>query len=128
MPTGKIKRIVKDRGFGFITDERNKDVFFHHSACMNSLRVPDPTLFERLQYGTQVEFELDKNKGEDRLRASIVMPSTSNSCSICDKKDQNLKKIESTTKLICSECILKVMNLSTRCQATKSSGEQGVVD
>src|SRR5437660_667339 len=30
MPQGKIKRLVSDRGFGFVEGERD-DLFFHHS-------------------------------------------------------------------------------------------------
>ena len=33
MPQGTIKKLVMDKGFGFIQGERG-DLFFHHSAWM----------------------------------------------------------------------------------------------
>ena len=33
MTTGTIKKIVADRGFGFITAEDGKEYFFHHESC-----------------------------------------------------------------------------------------------
>ncbi|MBP1705345.1 MAG: cspL [Chloroflexi bacterium] len=51
MAAGTIKKIVADRGFGFITGEDGKDHFFHRDAL-------DPSVdFERLVGGEKVEFE-----------------------------------------------------------------------
>ena len=50
--TGTIKRIVRDKGFGFITpDDGSDDVFFHRSRL--APRVP----FEDLREGDQVVFQ-----------------------------------------------------------------------
>ena len=50
--TGSIKRIVRDKGFGFITpDDGSDDVFFHRSRL--APRVP----FEDLREGDQVVFQ-----------------------------------------------------------------------
>ena len=49
MPQGKIKKLVSDKGFGFIQGEGG-DVFFHHSALV------DATI-ESLQEGQAVEYE-----------------------------------------------------------------------
>ena len=35
MPSGTIKRLVRDRGFGFIRDDRGQEWFFHRSAVQN---------------------------------------------------------------------------------------------
>lgn len=53
---GKVKRIVRDKGFGFIkTDET--EYFFHRS------QVEDGQ-FDRLQEGASVEFDIgDSPKG-----------------------------------------------------------------
>ena len=50
---GKIKRLIRDRGFGFITAEDDKDVFFHRSA----LAGED---FDVLEEGNSVEFDLER--------------------------------------------------------------------
>ena len=49
---GKIKRLIRERGFGFITPEDGDDVFFHRSA----LAGED---FDALEEGTSVEFDLE---------------------------------------------------------------------
>ena len=54
MPQGKIKRLVSDRGFGFIETEQG-DMFFHHSE------VQDVT-FEELQEGQLVEYEIGQGR------------------------------------------------------------------
>lgn len=60
MLEGAIKKIVSDKGFGFIggTSGRNSDVFFHASACENKS-------FDSLQEGDKVRYELDKNPGPE---------------------------------------------------------------
>ena len=54
MPQGKIKRLVTDRGFGFIEGEQG-DLFFHHSE------VQGKTL-EELQEGDVVEYEIGEGR------------------------------------------------------------------
>ena len=49
---GTIKRLIRERGFGFITTEDGKEVFFHRSA----LAGQD---FDTLEEGTSVEFDLE---------------------------------------------------------------------
>ena len=53
MTTGTIKKVVSDRGFGFITAEDTKEYFFHRGALDSSLD------FDRLQGGERVEFEVE---------------------------------------------------------------------
>ena len=67
MPHGVIKKLVQERGFGFIGGERG-DVFFHHSV------VADQG-FDDLQVGQQVEFEMEGEGGQGKgPRASMVRP------------------------------------------------------
>jgi CspA family cold shock protein len=47
METGTVKKLIADKGFGFIAGD-NKDLFFHRSAVEGS--------FEDLREGDQVEF------------------------------------------------------------------------
>lgn len=69
MPQGVIKKVVSDRGFGFISGDR-KDVFFHHSSV-------EGQSFDDLQEGQTVEYELEESEEGRRgkgPRASVVRP------------------------------------------------------
>jgi CspA family cold shock protein len=53
MASGTIKKVVSDRGFGFIAAEDGKDYFFHRDGL-------DPSLdFDRLSGGEKVTFEVE---------------------------------------------------------------------
>ncbi len=60
---GTIKRVVRDRGFGFIRTQDGTEVFFHRSG----LHQLD---FDSLKEGQSVEFELER--GEKGPRATGV--------------------------------------------------------
>jgi len=65
--TGTIKKVVSDRGFGFIRAEDEKEYFFHRNALDSSLD------FDRLVGGERVEFEVEQSpKGPraGRVRAA----------------------------------------------------------
>lgn len=47
---GTIKRLVSDRGFGFIASSSGEDIFFHRSSVAG-------TSFEQLTIGQSVTFE-----------------------------------------------------------------------
>ena len=49
MPQGTIKKLVADKGFGFIRGERG-DLFFHHTAL-------DGTTIEESQIGQAVQYD-----------------------------------------------------------------------
>jgi cold shock protein len=53
--TGTIKKVVPDRGFGFITAEDGKDYFFHRSSLTSSLD------FDRLFGGEKVSFQIEQS-------------------------------------------------------------------
>jgi len=56
--TGTIKKVVADRGFGFISASDTKEYFFHRNALDSSLD------FDRLNGGEAVTFEIeDSPKG-----------------------------------------------------------------
>lgn len=50
MPNGTIKRIVRDRGFGFLRDEGGQDWFFHRSGIIAGE-------FDKLAEGQRVSFD-----------------------------------------------------------------------
>ena len=71
MPQGVIKKIVADRGFGFISGSETGDVFFHLSS------VAEGSRFEELHEGQSVEYEIEEDAGGGRSkgpRASSVRP------------------------------------------------------
>jgi CspA family cold shock protein len=60
---GTIKRILRDRGFGFIRTAEGTEVFFHRSALQG-------LNFDSLREGESVEFEVVR--GDKGPRASEV--------------------------------------------------------
>ena len=65
MAVGTIKRLVRDRGFGFIQpDGATEEVFFHSSA------VENPT-FDELNEGRQVEFETEPDPRQPQRSRAI---------------------------------------------------------
>ena len=64
MPVGTIKKLVADRGFGFIKTERG-DLFFHRSSLLE-------TEFEDLREGDSVEYT--EGSGPKGPRAEGVKP------------------------------------------------------
>ena len=53
MATGTIKRIARDKGFGFIRDGGGQEYFFHRSAVQGS--------FDDLREGQRVSFEEEQS-------------------------------------------------------------------
>ena len=62
MPQGTIKKLISEKGFGFIEGERG-ELFFHHSAV-------EGTAFESLHEGQKVEFT--EGRGPKGPRAESV--------------------------------------------------------
>ncbi|HEX6349666.1 MAG TPA: cold shock domain-containing protein [Candidatus Dormibacteraeota bacterium] len=54
MQSGTIKKLVSDRGFGFIAAEDGKEYFFHRSGTEGD--------FDRLVGGEQVTFEVEQSQ------------------------------------------------------------------
>ncbi len=55
MPKGTIRRLIADRGFGFIQTAEDKDLFFHR----NQLQGVE---YSSLREGQQVEFEVRQGR------------------------------------------------------------------
>ena len=67
MAHGTIKKIVADRGFGFITDEEGKDYFFHRDSLVAPLN------FDSLVGGEAVTFEIqDGPKGPRAIQVTAA--------------------------------------------------------
>ena len=54
MPNGKVKKVVPEKGFGFIKGERD-DLFFHHSELQG-------VSIEQLREGQTVQYEIGQGK------------------------------------------------------------------
>lgn len=55
MSKGTVKRIMRERGFGFISAEDGREVFFHRSEVQD-------VDFDELQEGDHLEFSIVKGK------------------------------------------------------------------
>jgi CspA family cold shock protein len=62
MPQGTIRKVISEKGFGFIEGERG-DLFFHHTAV-------EGTAFEALTEGQNVEYT--EGRGPKGPRAESV--------------------------------------------------------
>ena len=69
MAVGKIKKLVQDKGFGFIQTDSGEDVFFHHSTVADSG-------FDNLTEGQKVEYTVEQGGGQKGKgpRAASVAP------------------------------------------------------
>jgi CspA family cold shock protein len=56
VPTGTIKKLVADRGFGFIAAEDGKEYFFHRSGLDRDMN------FDSLAGGEPVQFEIEASQ------------------------------------------------------------------
>ncbi len=66
MHTGKIKKLVRERGFGFITDTDGREIFFHQSSIID-------TQFDTLNEEQKVEFEVEKSpKGPRAINVRVI--------------------------------------------------------
>lgn len=66
MPTGTIKRLVRNRGFGFVEDDQGREYFFHRSAVQGGVS------FDNIDEGQPVEFDVEREAGGRGPRASAV--------------------------------------------------------
>jgi CspA family cold shock protein len=54
MHTGKIKKLIRERGFGFISDSDGREIFFHQSSLID-------VQFDALTEEQQVSFEVEQS-------------------------------------------------------------------
>lgn len=64
-PTGRISRLFAEEGYGFITSEDNREVYFHRNSVL-------PPGFEGLEVGQEVRFA--EERGDRGPQASTVTP------------------------------------------------------
>ncbi len=62
---GKIKKLLQQKGFGFIQREEEEDIYFHWSKTQND--------FFYLKVGDSVEFDVvDSEKGPQAVNVSVT--------------------------------------------------------
>jgi CspA family cold shock protein len=69
MATGTVKKLVRERGFGFIHGSDGVELFFHRSALLGEG-------FDALAEGQAVEFDVEKgDKGPRAAHMKVSAPS-----------------------------------------------------
>ena len=67
MTSGTVKRVISERGFGFIVGEDGKEYFFHLDGLTSSID------FDRLVGGEKVSFDTETGpKGERAVRVQAA--------------------------------------------------------
>ena len=71
MPKGTIRRLITDRGFGFIQTAEGKDLFFHRSEL-------EGVDYSSLREGQEVEYEVGqgRNGRPEAVRVRLTPPKT----------------------------------------------------
>ena len=67
MAKGTIKKLIRDKGYGFIQSEEGKDLFFHESQ----LQGVD---YSSLKEGQEVEFEAGTGRDGRPAAAKVKLP------------------------------------------------------
>ena len=66
MHKGKIKKVIAERGFGFIDDSDGREVFFHQTGLVG-------VAFDTLKGNEEVEFEVeDSPKGPRAVNVKVI--------------------------------------------------------
>lgn len=55
MHKGRVKKLIRDRGFGFISDTDGRDLFFHRSGVLDNK-------FDNLTEGEEVAFNVERSQ------------------------------------------------------------------
>jgi CspA family cold shock protein len=67
MHTGKIKKLIRERGFGFISDSDGREVFFHQSGLTGEAK------FDSLTEEQSVEFDIENSpKGPRAINIKLA--------------------------------------------------------
>lgn len=69
MAKGTIKRLILDRGFGFIQTAEDEELFFHRSDLQD-------VQFADLREGQEVEFEMGQGRGgrQQAVKVRLAQP------------------------------------------------------
>lgn len=68
MATGKVKKVIVEKGYGFIKpDDGGGDIFFHHASLLE-------TRIEEIEIGISVTYEVAPGPDGKGPRAANVTP------------------------------------------------------
>ena len=66
MQTGEIKKLIRERGFGFINATDGREIFFHQSSLVE-------VQFDALNENQKVEFEVEESpKGPRAINVRVT--------------------------------------------------------
>jgi CspA family cold shock protein len=66
MENGTIKKLIRNRGFGFINSADGREIFFHRNSLVD-------TDFDALNEEQNVEYEIEKTpKGPSAINVRVV--------------------------------------------------------
>lgn len=68
MARGTIKKLISDRGFGFIAQEDGSEIFFHRSQVLGNG-------FDSLREGQSVTYEKGMDSRRNKEQAEKIAPS-----------------------------------------------------
>jgi len=71
MAKGTIKKLISDKGFGFIQTEEGKDLFFHRTQLQD-------VDYSSLKEGQEVEYETGTGRGgrPEAVKVKLPQPKT----------------------------------------------------
>ena len=64
MPKGKIKKVIQDKGYGFIKAENGREIFFQATSLRG-------LYFKNIKEDDQVEFDMGKNRWNRPVAVNI---------------------------------------------------------
>ena len=93
MPTGRVRWFDADKGYGFIADENNNDVFLPAAAL--------PTGVTKLRKGTKVEYSVvESRRGPQAMGVTLVASAPSLVKATRPKPDDMAAIVEDLIKLL----------------------------
>ena len=67
MEQGTIVRLIRDRGFGFVSTQAGKEIFFHHSTLPRGM-------FDSLREGQHLSFDIENDvQGRGERAANVTV-------------------------------------------------------
>ena len=82
MPKGIIRRLISDRGYGFIKAEQGADLFFHRNELQG-------VVYDSLVEGQEVEFETRLGRDGRSQAVGVKLAETKNNQDEAEAENEN---------------------------------------